>query len=72
MIHSADMEVTETFTLNGDNSELTYVSTVEDPILLEPFEARNQTLSRETDPNRFLAEDYPYVEMNQLEIGGGC
>jgi len=72
MQHSNDMVVTETFTLNDDNSSFRYVSTVEDPMLLEPFEARNQNVNRQTDPMRFLAEDYPYVEMNQLEIGGGC
>jgi hypothetical protein len=72
MRHSADMVVTETFTLNDDNSRFHYVSMVEDPMLLEPFKARDQNVNRQTDPMRFLAEDYPYVETNILEIGGGC
>jgi hypothetical protein len=70
--HSADMVVTETFTLNDDNSRIAYKSVVEDPMLIEPFTARRQNLTRNTDPQKFLAEDYPYVEGAELELGGGC
>jgi hypothetical protein len=72
MIHSADMVITETFTLNAEASQIRYMQVVNDPMLLEPFVRRNQNINRQADPMRFLAEDYPYVETNQLEIGGGC
>jgi hypothetical protein len=72
MIHSADMVITERFTPNADGTQIHYVSVVEDPMLLEPFTVRDQNMNRQTDPMRFLAEDYPYQENNQLEVGGGC
>jgi hypothetical protein len=72
MIHSADMVVTETFTPSADGMQIHYTQLVEDPMLLEPFQTRDQNMNRQTDPMRFLGEDYPYVETNQLEVGGGC
>jgi hypothetical protein len=72
MIHSFDMVVTEKFTLNADASQIHYVQTVEDPMLLEPFTRRDQNINRNNNPMSFLQEDFPYVETNQLEIGGGC
>ncbi len=71
-IHSAEMVVTEKFTVNPAGTQIAFQRVVEDPMFLQPFDMGTQNLNRNNDPQAFLREEYPFVNTTVLELGGGC
>jgi hypothetical protein len=66
-VHSPEMRVTERFRRAGDT--LTISTTVEDPMLLQPWQMDPITVKRNTDPKAQLWEEAPCDERDKEFVG---
>jgi hypothetical protein len=66
-IHSYDMEVVERFTREGD--VLVRQTTVNDPMLLQPWHPADLRATFNPDLQDFMSEDYPYSNRELLGFG---